>query len=108
MAPIPKNSPDSQPLLQLTPQLTLAAARIATAAAEAKAASLGLDFNIAVVDASTHLLSFSRMPNAKITSISIAIDKAFTAAGHKNSTGVYREVVWPGGAAFGQFDCDSL
>jgi len=73
------------PLIQAQPQLTLPAARIAIAAAEAHAATLGIDFNIAIVDASTHLLHFSRMPNAKITSISIAIDKAFTAAGHKNS-----------------------
>lgn len=43
------------------------------------------------------------MPGAKITSINIAIDKAFTAAGHRNSTGVYREAVWPGGVAFGEF-----
>lgn len=43
------------------------------------------------------------MPGAKITSISIAIDKAFTAAGHRNSTGVYREAVWPGGVAYGEF-----
>jgi Haem-degrading len=38
--------------------------------------------NIAVVGQSTHLLHFSRMDNAKLTSINIAIDKAFTAAGH--------------------------
>jgi uncharacterized protein GlcG (DUF336 family) len=62
--------------------LTLPGARIALAAAEAKATSMGLDMNIAIVDASTHLLAFSRMPNAKITSIGIAMDKAFTAAGY--------------------------
>jgi hypothetical protein len=39
--------------------------------------------SIAVVDAATHLLHFSRMPNAKITGINIAVDKVFTAAGHK-------------------------
>lgn len=94
----------SSTLTQPTPQLTLSGARIAIAAAEAKAATLGIDFNIAIVDASTHLLHFSRMPNAKITSISIAIDKAFTAAGHRASTGIYREAVWPGGAAFGEFE----
>jgi len=43
---------------------------------------MGLDMNIAVVDASTHLLAFARMPEAKITSIGIAMDKAFTAAGY--------------------------
>lgn len=42
---------------------------------------MGLDMNIAIVDASTHLLAFARMPEAKITSIDIAINKAFTAAG---------------------------
>jgi hypothetical protein len=50
--------------------LTLEGAKIAVAASEKKAMEIGVDMNIAVVDASTHLLHFSRMPNAKITSIS--------------------------------------
>jgi uncharacterized protein GlcG (DUF336 family) len=50
--------------------LTLEGAKIAVAAAEKKAKEIGVDMNIAVVDASTHLLLFSRMTNAKITSIS--------------------------------------
>lgn len=41
------------------------------------------------------------MPNAKLTSVSIAMDKAFTAAGHKVGTHMYKEAVWPGGAAYG-------
>lgn len=40
--------------------LTLDAARAATAACEAKAREIGVPMNIAVVDASTHLLAFSR------------------------------------------------
>jgi uncharacterized protein GlcG (DUF336 family) len=59
--------------------LTLEAAKVAVDACEAKARSMGLAMNIAVTDAATHLLHFSRMDGAKITSISIAIDKAFTA-----------------------------
>lgn len=51
-------------------QLTLTGAKIAIAAAEKKAREIGIDMNIAVVDASTHLLHFSRMEGAKITSIS--------------------------------------
>ncbi|KAL2066339.1 hypothetical protein VTL71DRAFT_2410 [Oculimacula yallundae] len=82
-------------------QLTLQGAKIAVAAAEKKAKQIGVDMNIAVVDASTHLLHFSRMENAKITSISIALDKAFTAAGHRVGTHTYKEAVWPGGPAFG-------
>lgn len=81
--------------------LTLEGAKIAVAACEKKACEIGVDMNIAVVDASTHLLHFSRMPNAKTTSISIAIDKAFTAAGHRVGTHTYREAVWPGGVAYG-------
>jgi hypothetical protein len=50
--------------------LTLEGAKIAVAAAEKKAKEIGVDMNIAVVDASTHLLHFSRMEGAKITSIS--------------------------------------
>lgn len=57
--------------------------------------------NIAVVDSTLHLLSFARMPGAKLTSIDIAINKAFTAAGHRIPTASYKEAVWPGGAAYG-------
>ena len=81
--------------------LTLEGAKLAIAASEKKAKEIGVDMNIAVVDSSTHLLHFSRMPNAKITSISIAKDKAFTAAGHRTGTHNYREAVWPGGVAYG-------
>jgi uncharacterized protein GlcG (DUF336 family) len=89
------------PLTTQKETLTLAGAKIAIAGAEEQARKMGLHMNIAVVDASTHLLHFSRMPNAKITSISIAIDKAFTAAGHRQGTHLYKDAVWPGGVAFG-------
>jgi len=81
--------------------LTLEAAKVAVEACEAKARSMGIPMNIAVTDASTHLLHFSRMDGAKITSISIAQDKAFTASGHRIGTHLYKEAVWPGGPAFG-------
>jgi len=42
------------------------------------------------------------MPTAKLTSIQIAIDKAFTAAGHKAPTSTYRgQNFLPGGPAYG-------
>jgi uncharacterized protein GlcG (DUF336 family) len=50
-------------------QLTLEGAKIAVAAAEKKSREIGVPMNIAIVDASTHLLHFSRMEGAKITSI---------------------------------------
>lgn len=41
------------------------------------------------------------MSGSKLTSISIAQDKAYTAAGHRIPTSAYKENVYPGGAAFG-------
>lgn len=57
--------------------------------------------NIAIVDATLYPLAFARMPGAKLTSIDIAQNKAFTAAGHRVGTHNYKDAVWPGGAAFG-------
>lgn len=83
------------------PQLTLHAAQLASAACVSKAQAMKVPMNIAIVDASTYLLHFERMPGAKLTSIDISINKAFTAAGHKVPTHTYKEMVWPGGAAYG-------
>jgi uncharacterized protein GlcG (DUF336 family) len=83
------------------PQLTLHAAQLASAACVSKAQAMKVPMNIAIVDASTYLLHFERMPGAKLTSIDISINKAFTAAGHKVPTHTYKEMVWPGGAACG-------
>jgi hypothetical protein len=51
-------------------QPTLEGAKRAIAAAERKAKEIGVPMNVTVVDASTHLLHFSRMEGANITSIS--------------------------------------
>lgn len=83
------------------PTLTLKGARIALSAAESRAQEIGIPMNIAITDSSCHLLAFSRMDGAKLTSVNIAIDKAFTAAGHRVPTSAYKENVYPGGAAFG-------
>lgn len=95
MAPIP-----FQPV-RIVETLSQDAAKAAIKACEEKAHSMGLAMNIAITDSATHLLAFSRMDGAKITSINIAIDKAFTASGHRVGTHTYKEAVWPGGAAFG-------
>jgi uncharacterized protein GlcG (DUF336 family) len=64
--------------------------------------SIASDFNIAIVDSTLHLLHFIRQPTAKLTSISIAIDKAFTASGHKQPTSAYKSPNFlPGGVAYG-------
>ncbi|KAM0713425.1 hypothetical protein Q7P37_010387 [Cladosporium fusiforme] len=82
--------------------LSLDAAAVASNAAQAKATEMGIPINIALVDSTLQLLHFSRMPKAKLTSIQTAIDKAFTAAGHRAPTSLYcSQNFLPGGPAYG-------
>jgi len=82
-------------------KLTLDDARVIMAAAETKSREIGVDMDIAVTDDSGSLLMFHRMDDAKITSIEVAVSKAFTAAAARRSTRAYGEVSGPGGPAFG-------
>ncbi|TCV95463.1 GlcG/HbpS family heme-binding protein [Biostraticola tofi] len=56
---------------------------------------------IAVTDESGHLIAFRRMDGAKITSISIAVDKAFTAAAARKPTHIYNQLCVSGQPTFG-------
>jgi uncharacterized protein GlcG (DUF336 family) len=85
----------------MVPKLTLADARIVMEAAEQKSRDIGVDMDIAITDDGGHLLMFHRMDNARVTSIDIAIGKAFTAAAARRSTRSYAESGRPGGAAYG-------
>ena len=87
--------------MEMVPKLTLDDARVMMAAAEQKAAEIGVDMDIAITDDGGHLLMFHRMDAARITSIDIAISKAFTAAAARKSTRAYGESGGPGGPAFG-------
>src|SRR5262249_15707405 len=88
-------------MMQSTLKLTLDDVKIILEGAEKKAQTIGVDMDIAVVDEGGNLLPFYRMDKAKITSIQIAIDKAFTAAGARKGTHEYAAVAAPGGMAFG-------
>jgi uncharacterized protein GlcG (DUF336 family) len=70
-------------------------------AAEAEAASLGIAYNIAVVDAGGHLVAFSRQDGALIGSIDLAIDKAVTARIFEKSTSDLATLAQPGMPLFG-------
>lgn len=71
------------------------------ASARSKANEIGVPMCIAVTDESGNLIAFERMNEAKITSIALAIDKGFTAAGVKKSTQALGEVSQPGNPAYG-------
>jgi uncharacterized protein GlcG (DUF336 family) len=68
-------------------RLTLAGARTILAGAEAKAASMSLKINIAVVDDGGHLLAFERVDGARPASAYTAITKATSAATFRQPTG---------------------
>lgn len=82
-------------------RLDLADAGVLLAGARAKAAEMGVPMCIAITDEGGNLVAFERMDGGKVTSITIAIDKAFTAAGAKKATHEYGEVSQPGKPVYG-------
>jgi uncharacterized protein GlcG (DUF336 family) len=81
-------------------QLTLAEANLMLDAAQAKAEDLGVPEVLCVSDAGGYPIALRRLDGGKVTSVEIAINKAFTAAGHRKPTHFYRNAV-PGEEAFG-------
>ncbi|HEY3331529.1 MAG TPA: heme-binding protein [Capsulimonadaceae bacterium] len=88
-------------LTRTATKLTLDGAKVILAAAEAKATQIGVDMDIAIMDDGMNLLAFHRMNGAKLTSIDVAIGKAYTAAGTRLPTSRYAESAKAGGPAFG-------
>ncbi|WP_193337415.1 GlcG/HbpS family heme-binding protein [Devosia beringensis] len=83
------------------PRIDLTDAGILLAGARQKADEIGIPMCIAIVDESGNLVAFERMDGGKITSITIAIDKAYTAAAAKRATHEYGQASQPGAAAYG-------
>ncbi|MDR6951144.1 uncharacterized protein GlcG (DUF336 family) [Ancylobacter sp. 3268] len=81
--------------------LTLADAKQMLGAGEAKAASLGIPYNIAVVDAGGALIAFTRQDGALAGSIDLAIGKAKTARMFDKATDYLAELAQPGAPLFG-------
>jgi uncharacterized protein GlcG (DUF336 family) len=81
--------------------VTLKQADAAVAAARAKAAEIGVNMDIAVVDAGGNLKAFARMDGAWLGSIDIAIRKARTARFFDMPTGEIGKLSQPGGPLFG-------
>jgi uncharacterized protein GlcG (DUF336 family) len=81
--------------------VTLAEAKRMLSAAEATAASLGIAYNIAIVDAGGHLVAFVRQDGALIGSIDLAIDKAMTARFFDKTTSELATLAQSGRPLFG-------
>jgi uncharacterized protein GlcG (DUF336 family) len=82
-------------------RLSIDEAKILVQGAVEKSNEMGIPMCIAVCDESGHLIAFDRMDGGKISSISIAIDKAFTGAVARNGTHVYNQLCQPGQPTFG-------
>jgi len=87
--------------MQTIRRLGLDEAEILLAGARARSAQLGVPMCIAVSDESGTLVAFVREDGAKVTSVSLAIDKAYTAAGARNHTTFYGKASHPDGPAWG-------
>lgn len=87
--------------MQTIKRIDIEDARILIGGAAAKADEIGVPMCIAITDESGNLVAFERMTGGKVTSITIAIDKAYTAAAAKKATHEYGEASQPGKAAFG-------
>jgi len=83
------------------PKMTLDDAKTILAGSETMARKMGVDMDIAVVDDGGHLFAFVRMDGARVTSIDVAINKAFTAACARRGTHEYAALAGAGGPAFG-------
>jgi len=82
-------------------RLSLADAAILIEGAVVTSNAINIPMCIAVVDESGHLIDFRRMDGGKISSISIAIDKAFTSAVARKGTHIYNQLCVSGQPTFG-------
>lgn len=84
-------------------RLELALAEEMSRAACAEAQAQGCLVSAAVVDAGGHLLAFRRMDGAEFAGATVAVDKAYTAAGNRIATLDLRDQVAPGGDLAGYY-----
>ena len=82
--------------------LTLAEAHTILDAAQKKAEELGIPEVLCVADNAGYPIALRRLDGGKVTSVQIAMNKAFTAAGHRKRTDNYKNAL-PGEEAFGIF-----
>lgn len=87
--------------MQTIKRLDLADAEVLIAGARAHAVKIGIPMCVAVVDESGNTIAFQRMDGAKVLSVRLSDDKAFTAAVSKRPTHEYNEICIPGDLTFG-------
>lgn len=82
-------------------RLDIIDANVLITGAVAHAGIIGVPMCIAITDEAGQLIAFCRMDGGKVTSTTIAIDKAFTAAAAKKATHEYGAASQPGAPTYG-------
>ena len=82
--------------------LSLEEAELMLDAAQKKAQEMGVPEVLCVADSAGYPIALRRLNGGKVTSVQIAMNKAFTAAGHRKPTHHYKNAL-PGEEAFGIF-----
>ena len=82
-------------------RLDLTDARKLIRGAAAKAKKIGVPMCIAITDEAGNMIAFERMDRAKILSVDLSADKAFTAAVSRRPTHEHNELCQPGSLVFG-------
>jgi uncharacterized protein GlcG (DUF336 family) len=82
-------------------RLDLTDARKLIRGAAAKAKKIGVPMCIAITDEAGNMIAFERMDGAKILSVDLSADKAFTAAVSRRPTHEHNELCQPGSLVFG-------
>jgi uncharacterized protein GlcG (DUF336 family) len=83
------------------PAITLDTATRIAAAGQSAAKDIGTAMNIAIVDAGGHLLHFSRLDDAWLGSIDLALKKARTSVLFTMPSAALGEISQPGGPVYG-------
>ncbi|MCG3266391.1 heme-binding protein [Yoonia sp. I 8.24] len=82
-------------------RLSIDDAYVLIAGARAKAQEIDVPMCIAITDEGGNLIAFERMDGGKVTAITLAIDKSFTAIGIRKGTHALGEANQPGQPAHG-------
>jgi len=88
--------------MRIVKTLTLAEANLILDAAQAKAEELGVPHVLCIADNAGYPIALRRLDGGKVTSVQIAENKAFTAAGHRRKTHTFTNT-YPGEEAWGIF-----
>lgn len=94
---VAQQQPSAPPTTPYGPPITLEAAKVVMAAAEAEATKNNWNMAIAILDSTGHMVMLHKMDNTQYGSILVAEDKARSAVDYRRPTKVFEDLVAQGG-----------